>query len=81
MVMFLYCSLDGRHVVFGQVVEGMETVRQMEKCGREVNTRMYTMYVYTYIDILVILWPVHYLEIINCMCSLCIDNMHMLIVS
>lgn len=27
--------LDGKHVVFGKVVEGMEVVKAMEKCGSE----------------------------------------------
>ena len=27
--------LNGKHVVFGRIVEGMEVVRKMEKCGTE----------------------------------------------
>ncbi len=27
--------LDGKHVVFGKVVEGMDVIREIEKCGSE----------------------------------------------
>lgn len=30
--------LDGKHVVFGRVVEGMTIVRMMEKCGTASGT-------------------------------------------
>ncbi|CAL1266515.1 unnamed protein product [Larinioides sclopetarius] len=29
--------LDGKHVVFGQVVSGMEVVKRMEKCGSQLG--------------------------------------------
>jgi hypothetical protein len=31
----LLCRLDGKHVVFGQVIEGMNVVEEMEKIGSE----------------------------------------------
>ena len=33
---FLSNRLDGKNVVFGSVVEGMELIRQMEELGSEV---------------------------------------------
>lgn len=33
--MVFVCRLDGKHVVFGSVVEGMDVVRAMEKLGSQ----------------------------------------------
>lgn len=32
------CRLDGKHVVFGSVVEGMEVVRKVEEVGSKSGT-------------------------------------------
>lgn len=29
----LYFRLDGKHVVFGQVIKGLDVLRKMEACG------------------------------------------------
>lgn len=35
-ITFVPCSwLDGKHVVFGKVIEGLDVVKDMEKCGSE----------------------------------------------
>jgi len=31
------CRLDGKHVVFGQVVEGMEVLKKMEATGSQTG--------------------------------------------
>lgn len=35
LILFLSSRLDGKHVVFGSVVEGIEVVQKMEKRGSE----------------------------------------------
>ena len=38
VVRFTWCfRLDGKHVVFGKVVQGLDVVRQMEAMGQEGN--------------------------------------------
>ena len=33
LTILCYCRLDGKHVVFGKVTEGMDVVKAMEKVG------------------------------------------------
>lgn len=34
-ISFLLCRLDGKHVVFGSVVTGMDVIKKMETVGSE----------------------------------------------
>jgi len=35
LCMCVFCRLDGKHVVFGQVVEGMDILKKMEAVGSQ----------------------------------------------
>ena len=37
MAYILIHRLDGRHVVFGKVIEGMDVIHKMVACGSEVS--------------------------------------------
>jgi len=36
--MHMFSRLDGKHVVFGQVVEGMDVLKKMESVGSQSGT-------------------------------------------
>lgn len=38
LVCFLYSRLDGKHVVFGEIVEGYDIVEKIEKQGTKSGT-------------------------------------------